>query len=131
MRMVRQLLENVVLYASTQLVMWLMKQDGEQSGEMELDEQQGDGHGYNHRSDLSASTLKDRERERRMKRKSLTLADRLRRGMTGEMTMDLQSLVNKSKPIIAKSSKIIGDPKLIDLMHIVGSFLQDYAINPQ
>lgn len=131
-KVVRQLLESVVLYASTQLVMWLTKQDGEQVGDMELDEkQQTEGHGYGHNADTGASTLKDRERERRMKRKSLTLADRLRRGMTGEMTMDLQALVTKSKPVIAKSSEVIGDPKLVDLMHIMGSFLQDHAVNPQ
>lgn len=131
-KVVRQLLESVVLYASTQLVMWLTKQDGEQVGDMELDEkQQTEGHGYGHNADVGASTLKDRERERRMKRKSLTLADRLRRGMTGEMTMDLQALVTKSKPVIAKSSEVIGDPKLVDLMHIMGSFLKDHAVNPQ
>lgn len=131
-KVVRQLLECVVLYASTQLVMWLTKQDGEQAGDMDLDEkQQTEGHAYGHSADANASTLKDRERERRMKRKSLTLADRLRRGMTGEMMMDLQALVTKSKTVIAKSSEIIGDPKLVDLMHIMGSFLQDHAANSQ
>ncbi|KAJ7606908.1 hypothetical protein FB45DRAFT_949451 [Roridomyces roridus] len=71
----RRNLEALLIYASTQLAMWLSKPD--------LTE------------------------ERRAPRQSLSLADRLRRGVTGEMAADLQSLLTKSKPIIAKSDAVL------------------------
>ncbi|EJD01706.1 uncharacterized protein FOMMEDRAFT_111741 [Fomitiporia mediterranea MF3/22] len=124
-RIYRQALETVLVYASTQLVMWLSKHDGEQTGEMELDESQqpSEGHGYGLKADVS--TTKDRERERRLRRKSLTLADRLRRGMTGEMTMDLQALVAKAKDAIAASSEILATPEPGDLLQVLATFLED------
>ena len=122
-RVARQLLEVVLVYASTQLVMLLSKQDGEHSGEVEMEEaqQQGDS---GHKAELNATT-KERDRERRMRRKSLTLADRLRRGMTGEMAMDLQSLVSKAKDAVAGSSAVLGKPEPIDLLQVLISFLED------
>ncbi|KAH8118849.1 nucleoporin subcomplex protein binding to Pom34-domain-containing protein [Phellopilus nigrolimitatus] len=127
-RMIRQTLETVLVYTSTQLVMWLTKHDGEQTGEMELDDpqQHSEAHGYGYKAD--ASTTKDRERERRLKRKSLTLADRLRRGMTGEMTMDLQALVDKAKPVVAKSSEVLGKPEPVDLLQVLAIFLEERLI---
>lgn len=125
LRICRQALEIVLVYASTQLVMWLSKHDGEHSGEIEVDEpqQQTDGHGFGHKAELNST--KERDRERRLRRKSLSLADRLRRGMTGEMTMDLQGLVTKAKDAIAASSDTLGKPEPVDLFQVLASFLED------
>ncbi|THH06625.1 hypothetical protein EW145_g3956 [Phellinidium pouzarii] len=126
-RICRQALETVLMYASTQLAMWLTKHDGEQVGEMELDDpQQSEAHGYGYKAETN--TTKERERELRLKRKSLTLADRLRRGMTGEMTMDLEALVAKAKPVITKSSEMLGKPESIDLLQILAAFLDERVV---
>lgn len=134
-RAARQVLECVLMYASTQLVMWLMKHDDEHVGEMDLDEQQqqnADGHG--HRADGHALVLKererDRDRDRRLSRKSLTLADRLRRGMTGEMSMDLQALIAKAKPVVSKSTEILG-AGCVDLTQVLANFVEERVVAPQ
>ena len=108
--------ECIMLYMSTQFVMWLIKEEGETGGEMDLDEH-GDSQGF------SADMLKDRDRKTR--RKSSTLADRLRRGMTGEMAGDLQALVAKAKPVLEKSSEILGLGSA-DLTHVLKNFIEDH-----
>lgn len=121
----RQLLESLLVYSATQLAMWVAKQDGEQPGEMEIDEaQQQSESGYKSDSGVSATT----KGERRMRRKSLSLADRLRRGMTGEMTNDLESLVAKAKPVMAKSSEVLGGSEPVDLLPVLAKFLEERVV---
>lgn len=128
---VRQTLESVLIYASTQLVMWLTKHEGEQTGDLEMDDQQQpEAHGFGHRADNTGVVPKDRERDRHLKRKSLSLADRLRRGMTGEMTMDLQGIITRAKPIVAKNSDLDGLPSSTDLMPVLATFLEQ-KVNAQ
>lgn len=121
LKMTRQALEAVMMYAVTQLVMWLSKQDNEQQpGEMDTDDAtqaEAVGHGFS----ADQSNTKDR----RLRRKSLTLADRLRRGMTGEMTGDLQTLVTKTKPAIASTVEILKESDNIDLPEILAAFLEE------
>lgn len=134
-RVARQTLESVLMYATTQLVMWLMKHEDEHSGDVDVDEQQQQqdthGHGLGHKADASASALKGRERERRMQRKSLTLADRLRRGMTGEMTMDLKALITRTKPAIAKSAEVLGSTELVDITQVLLNFMDERVVSAQ
>ncbi|KAJ7762365.1 nucleoporin subcomplex protein binding to Pom34-domain-containing protein [Mycena maculata] len=110
----RRNLEALLIYAVTQLAMWLSKPDFDvnSSSEMDTEEQPETG-----------------REERRAPRTSLSLADRLRRGVTGEMAADLQSLLNKSKPVIAKSDAILGAPG-IDLTQVLSNFLHDRIISP-
>lgn len=61
-------------------------------------------------------------KDRRTQRTATTMAERLRRGMTGEMAGDLQSLLTKSKPIITASDTVIGKPS-VDLTPILLNFL--------
>jgi nuclear pore complex protein Nup188 len=68
-------------------------------------------------------------KERRAPRSSMTMAERLRRGMTGEMASDLQSLLNKSKPIIAKSDAILGKAG-VDLTQVLLNFLHERIVTP-
>ncbi|KAJ7146329.1 nucleoporin subcomplex protein binding to Pom34-domain-containing protein [Mycena epipterygia] len=110
----RRNLEALLIYAVTQLAMWLSKPDFDvnSSNDMDTEDQPDIG-----------------REERRAPRASLSLADRLRRGVTGEMAGDLQSLLNKSKPVIAKSDTVLGSPG-IDLTQVLSNFLQDRIFSP-
>lgn len=108
-----------MIYAVTQLAMWLSK--------LEFDTTTND-------AEMEEQTSMDAQRseatkDRRVSRPAMTMADRLRRGMTGEMAADLQSLLNKSKPIIAKSDAIIGKES-VDLTQILINFLQERIVAP-
>ncbi|KAJ7665077.1 nucleoporin subcomplex protein binding to Pom34-domain-containing protein [Mycena polygramma] len=109
----RRNLEALLVYAVTQLAMWLSKPDFDvnSSNDMETEDQPDSG-----------------REERRAPRASLSLADRLRRGVTGEMAADLQSLLNKSKPVMAKSDAVLGSPG-VDLTQVLTNFLQDRIIS--
>lgn len=115
---VRHALESVLMYTTTQLVIWLSKHEDEQQviADMEQDELVD-----------AAPVIPNKDRDRRHKRKSMTLADRLRRGMTGEMTSDLQALVTKSKNLIAQQSAQAkaASQKMIDITIVLESFLED------
>ncbi|KAG6845532.1 hypothetical protein H0H87_007776 [Tephrocybe sp. NHM501043] len=109
----RRNLEGVLMYAVTQLVIILSQEDdvvpaAEEEESMSVDTQ---------RADASKA-------DRRAQRTSMTIGERLRRGMTGEMVTDLQSLLNKSKPIIAKSNEVIGKES-VDLTQVLSRFLND------
>lgn len=106
----RRNLEVVVFYAATQLAMWLMRTESEiPSHEMDADE--------------SVAELQLSEKERRAaRRRSVTMGERLRRGMTGEMAMDLQSLLTKATPVIGKSDTLLVK-KGVDVTAILSNFL--------
>ena len=110
------------MYTITQLVIWLSKHEDEQqvTAEMEQDENV---------EPVSVIPTGTKDRDRRHRRKSMSLADRLRRGMTGEMTSDLQGLVTKSKTLIAqqstKSQPKEASEKMIDITVVLESFLED------
>ena len=109
----RQNLEAVFVYAVTQLAMWVSKPEPETpAGDVDVDEQAFEPQ----RSEIS--------RERRAPKPSLSLADRLRRGMTGEIGADLQSLLTKAKPIIAKSGSVVGT-RVVDITQVLSNFLRE------
>lgn len=116
----RRNLESVLIYAVTQLAMWLSKPeyDTVTNNEMETEDQP---------ADLQHSRA-DSGKDRRP-RTSTSLAERLRRGMTGEMAADLQSLLNKAKPIIAKSNTVLGKES-VDLTQVLSAFLQERIVAP-
>ena len=129
MRSTQHTLEAALVYASTQLVLWLSKNDVEQDA-TDVDDLQNqsvgpgaDGHGYGGRADLGMSGTK--ERRLRRKSQSLTLAERLRRGMTGEMTMDLQTLVSKAKAAVAGGTEPLEKAESADIFVVLQSFLED------
>lgn len=113
----RRNLEGVLVYAVTQLVMWLSKPEFDVAApDADADESM----------DVQRT---DTSKERRPPRPSMSLAERLRRGMTGEMAADLQSLLNKSKPIITKSDTVIGKEN-VDLTQVLSNFLQERIVAP-
>ncbi|KAJ7157192.1 nucleoporin subcomplex protein binding to Pom34-domain-containing protein [Mycena filopes] len=113
----RRNLEALLIYAVTQLAMWLSKPDFDVNSSNEMDAE-----------DATAEGARE-ERRAQAPRASASLADRLRRGVTGEMASDLQSLLNKAKPLIAQSDAILGSPR-IDLTQVLSNFLQDRIISP-
>lgn len=117
----RRNLEEILLYAVTQLAMWLSKPDFDSSpaGEQENEDQIMD----------TASKLDTgKESTRRAARSAMTtMAERLRRGMTGEMAGDLQSLLNKSKVMFTASNAVIGKGST-DISQILLNFLHDRVL---
>ncbi|KAF8165907.1 nucleoporin subcomplex protein binding to Pom34-domain-containing protein [Crassisporium funariophilum] len=119
----RRNLESILLYSVTQLAMWLSKPDfdstaGDTDGEdpQAMDASRADG----------SLVMKDR---RQTRSSSITMAERLRRGMTGEMAADLQSLLTKSKSMMIASEAMIGKPS-VDLTQILLNFLHERIGNP-
>ena len=111
----RRNLEAALLYAVTQLAMWLSKPEFDApSGEADGDDMLVEG------QPADSVSLK----ERRALKASMTMAERLRRGMKGEMAADLQALLNKAKPIIAKSAAVLGE-KDVDLTQVLSFFVQE------
>ncbi|KAI0694377.1 hypothetical protein C8T65DRAFT_744383 [Cerioporus squamosus] len=111
----RRNLEAALLYAVTQLAMWLSKPEFDgPSNEGDGDEMLVEG------QPTDAASLK----ERRALKASMTMAERLRRGMKGEMAADLQALLNKGKPVMAKSAAVLGE-KDVDLTQVLSFFVQE------
>ncbi|KAF5388425.1 hypothetical protein D9615_000845 [Tricholomella constricta] len=115
----RRNLEGILVYAVTQLVMWLSKPEFDTSPPEDEE---------NHSMSVDVQRA-DAPKERRVPRTSLTLGERLRRGMTGEMAADLQSLLSKAKPIIAKSNSVLGKES-VDLTPVLSNFLHERIAVP-
>ncbi|KAG7099843.1 hypothetical protein E1B28_001650 [Marasmius oreades] len=114
----RRNLEVVLTYTVTQLAMWLSKPDVDvTASDMDTDEPI---------LDLQKAEV---PKDRRGPRTSLSLGDRIRRGMTGEMAADVQSLLNKAKPVVVKSDTILGSG-WVDITSILLTFLQERVIIP-
>lgn len=113
----RRNLEGILVYAVTQLAMWLSRPeyDGQASNDMDTDI----ANDVQPRIDISMD---------RRPRNPQPLTDRLRRGMTGEMGADLQSLLKKAKLIIAKTNDFV-DRDTLDLTQVLSTFLQDRIIS--
>ncbi|KAF9226911.1 hypothetical protein BS17DRAFT_697218 [Gyrodon lividus] len=115
----RRNLEALLVYAVTQLAMWLSKPDFDPAAsEMETEEH-------------NSQALETRESTKgRAPRASLTLAERLRRGMTGEMAADLQALLTRSKPVLLKSDEVLGKTEGGDLTQVLARFLNERVVVP-
>jgi nuclear pore complex protein Nup188 len=85
----RNLLELIMLYCVTQLAMWLSKP--------EFDMAFGGGGGGDVDNEESQGNETEGVKDRKAPRTSLNLAERLRRGITGEMADDLESLLQKGR----------------------------------
>jgi nuclear pore complex protein Nup188 len=111
-------LEAILFYSATQLVMWITKpeddsayKDVDNDDYLELGES-----GYRMGEDPGARSRQPRT----------ALADRVRRGMRGEIVEDLQGLLTRAKPIIAKSDSLLGN-KTPDISQILSDFLRERA----
>ena len=112
---VRRNFETAAFYAVTQLALWLAKPEFDGTGmEMEIEEPQVE--------------VSDKDR-RGVGRRAPSMADRLRRGMTGEMANDLQNMLNRAKPLITKTTTIVGEQE-IDLTAVLSRFVQERIVVP-
>lgn len=120
----KQTLETVLTYALTQMAMWLSKPEfdaksgGFGGADMDTDEPPQEQKG------LESLSGKERRGQRRA---TVSMADRLRRGMTGEMATDLQTLLEKTKPVIEKGQKLVGGDD-VDIMDILSHFLKEHIL---
>ena len=113
----RRNLEAVVFYGVTQLAMWLSKPEFDSNTrDMDIEE-----------PNQEAQTP-DKER-RAAPRRPVGMANRLRRGMTGEMAVDFQSLLNKAKPVMQKSTAAL-ERKSVDLTSILANFVNERILVP-
>ncbi|KAF5392573.1 hypothetical protein D9757_002255 [Collybiopsis confluens] len=111
----RRNLEEILVYVITQLAMWLLKPEFEAPpGEADIEEQNMD-------------VQKTEARERRGRR--LSLGARFRRGMTGEMAAEVQALLTKARPVIAKTDTILGKGQT-DISGALSTFIQNHVISP-
>jgi nuclear pore complex protein Nup188 len=121
----KQTLETVLTYALTQMVMWLSKPEfdaksggGIGNADMDMDEPLPEQKG------LESLSGKERRGQRRA---TVSMADRLRRGMTGEMATDLQTLLDKAKPVMEQGQKLVGGDD-VDIMSILSYFLKEHVL---
>ncbi len=118
----RRNLEGILTYAVTQLVMWLSKPDFDPSTAQEMDVEADSNAMAMDASRSDSTSLKERTRGTRT---LLTMAERLRRGMTSEIASDLKALLNRANPIVTKSATIWGKDS-VDIVPVLVIFLQDH-----
>ena len=130
----RRNLEAALLYAVTQLALWLSKPelDGAPAADADADDMMvvggGDHQHLGESMSMSASASVS-ARERRARKASVTMAERLRRGMRGEMAADLQALLGKARPVVAKSAGVLGAGD-VDLTQVLAYFVQERIAVP-
>jgi len=107
----RKTLEALLVYAVTQLAMWLSKPDFDPA---EMDTE-----------DHIPQTMDIREGS---KRSSRALADRIQRGMPGEMATDLEKLLKQARPVLQKS--VDGSDKGAegDLIQVLLRFMSEWVM---
>ena len=97
--------------------MWLSKPDFDPT----TTEAEAEEHGHSHNAQLDASKG----------RAPRALAERLRRGMTGEMTADLQALLTRARPVLTKSEEVLGKSEgSKDLTLVLSQFLAERIVVP-
>ncbi|EAU82745.2 hypothetical protein CC1G_10650 [Coprinopsis cinerea okayama7 len=118
----RRNLESVLVYAVTQLAMWLRKPEFEpvQAQDTDVEDQA-----------MDVTVRPDVSKDRRListsaprSSTSISMAERMRRGMTGEMASDLQALLNKAKPVVEKCGAVVGKES-VDILNILSVFLSE------
>lgn len=144
-RVIMRNLEVVMFYGSTQLGAWLAQGDladggggggGEgDRGEMEMDIEGGEGGGVGSVNGGSILGGKDGKRSRR--RESMGAVGRLRRGMTGEMGVELRTMIEKARPVLEKGRSVVdgkgnagGGPssKTVDVTKVLIGILNERVV---
>jgi nuclear pore complex protein Nup188 len=128
----RRTLEVASLYAVTQLALWTAKPDLDEhvAGDVDVDDGDSADRSFaavstspeSHRLGLSISWKPGTSPEAR--KVSISAAERLRRGMTGEIASDLLSMLNKARPLLQKLDE---GKKGVDLVRVLAEFLQQHV----
>jgi nuclear pore complex protein Nup188 len=109
----RKTLEALLVYAVTQLAMWLSKPEFDP---VEMDTE-----------DHVPQSIDMRESS---KRPSRTLTDRIRRGMPGEMATDLEKLLKQAKPVLQKSVDVSDKSAEGDFIQVLLRFMSEWVMTP-
>ena len=65
----------------------------------------------------------------RARKPTMTMAERLRRGMRGEMAADLLALLGRARPVVAKSAGVLGTGD-VDVTQVLAHFVQERIAGP-
>lgn len=113
-------LECVLFYATTQLGAWLARPElfedkhgagiaaSAENADADMETDLADSHGSSVGPGGSVAGGGPGDSKKGRRRESLTLAERLRRGMTGEMANELKGLMEKARPVLQKSRDVVG-----------------------
>ncbi|TRM67890.1 nucleoporin subcomplex protein binding to Pom34-domain-containing protein [Schizophyllum amplum] len=105
----RRTLEVVLTYSATQLALYLNKSDHDvASRDADFDESQ--------QSSMEVST-------------ATKAADRLRRGLISDTVDDLESLMQKAKPLMEKSDTTLGK-SMVNVSQILENFFRNHVVGP-
>jgi len=121
----RRNLEVVLYYAAAQLGAWLVRPElfeggvyGPATGDAEMDDPN---------ANLDTLSVSPRERRVAARRESVSLAERLRRGMTGEMAGELRALIEKARGVLVKSKQVAGE-SAVDVTAVLVTFLNERVL---
>ena len=126
----RRTTEAVLFYATTQLGAWVTNPDllldagaGADADSL-TDELGGDGAGMMNQSE-----------RRGPRREPTVMTERMRRGLTGEISGELKTVLEKARGLLAKSQQTIGDKQSggekqspVDITNVLLSFLNHRVI---
>ena len=122
----RRTLEAGALYAVAQLAMWVARPElepgaGGPPAEMDTDE-------YDGPAELGGGGGGGGGGSGGARKAAASLADRLRRGMTGEMAADLLAMLNKARPVLAKAQELMGEKDESDFARVLATFVQEHVV---
>ncbi|KAH8832742.1 hypothetical protein DL96DRAFT_1583183 [Flagelloscypha sp. PMI_526] len=120
LRTAQACLEAVLLYSVTQLVMSLTRPEAPNTALKDLTTDENTDDMVLENTSLSTSTIVERRKPR------TSLADRIRRGMPGEVTAEVQALLAKAVPVLKKCNQLRGGQSK-DIAEILKRFLSERA----
>jgi nuclear pore complex protein Nup188 len=119
----RQTVEAVLFYATTQLGAWVMTPEQVDSGagtEVDVAEDAA--------VDLALITHGEQRRSS-SRRESTVLTERMRRGLTGEISSELKAVLEKARNLFAKSQQTVGENRSTgDITNVLLGFLNQRVI---
>jgi nuclear pore complex protein Nup188 len=118
----RSALETAAFYAATQVALWVARPSANTDEVVEVESEE---------VPLTESALIPQSGgvENRKVSLSLGLADRMRRGLAGEIASDLISVFNKSQSILFKTSSMAGSKGDELLMTVLAAFVKEHVVS--
>jgi nuclear pore complex protein Nup188 len=120
----RRTVEAVLFYATTQLAAWVTTPElldaGAGGADMEATEEAAAG---------DSASINHGER-RASRRESTVMTERMRRGLTGEISSELKAVLEKARTVLAKNQQTTGDKQStpIDIAGVLLGFLNHRVI---
>ena len=118
----RRTVESVLFYATTQLAAWVTTPElldvgaGGADAEAPEDTTMGDSASVNHGERRTA------------RRESTVMTERMRRGLTGEISSELKVVLEKARTVLAKSQPTSEKQSTVDIAGVLLTFLNQRVI---